>query len=341
MRTPPRTHVPQAALFIVALTAIACTPEFDSETPSALIYCDDCGENSPLVDGVPFNELALDGGKNAHDTKLLSVRTHNGAEVELVVRRDQLWGRFPLGGQARLQAGATLEIQIENEEINNIYELEIAAVQKIPHWVDPHADRATAYHFQEVVTEVDRRNLCPEVQPDPNIDLPQLPQNHFFAFTGDRYDFETGEVTTGQDADGWVTFACSGSAPAKLHFTRHTLAGANTEYSSDLAARQALMYVYRADFCGNGIANTTAGHPLRYIDANNWFEDFYSFEDDVSLFEALWDENGAVCLDEPRLESLSAEDITCAGDPIPLCKAMGAQVDWGDWGSPLFASGTP
>ena len=326
--------MPSLTLVAILLVApIGCA--FDSATETALLSneCTKCGFNDPEIFDIEIDEFTLDGLENG-GIRLLEVRTHTGVTVDLVVHGDRLYSRTQgrLGGvEKQLKVGAEIDIEVNGVQ----HLLEVAAVAYLDHWVDPEGDSAddsaTAYDLKHVVSEFDKRNVCPEIEPDPNHDFPPLPSHYMFAFTGDRYDQETGEVTTGSATDGWLTLTCGDSAPAKLHLTRHTAAGANNQHYAPREQREALMRMYRADFYGNGDSYTISGQPLRYIDANGWFSDFYSFHDEVDTFEALWNQDGAVCLDRARLDEPE-------GDPIPPCGADGAQMAMG---SALFASGNP
>ena len=326
---------------LIALAAIGCSSEFDVEIsgdfqPLAKSDCELCGQNGATVGGTDVNEMALDPNEGA--TATVAFVTTPAGERELVVRGDVLYARDHVGTKVvdtPLEPLAVISVYLDGQV--GLIELEIAQVSQIEHWVAPDSKAtATGYHFKEVLPNNGRRDVCPDLESDSHDDPDDLLPRQMFAFTGDRYDWLTGEVTVGAETNGWITLACKGSVPAKLHLARHTTASSNQWFDSHIRDRQAFVYLLRADYCGIGEPNTVNGKPLRYLDKGGWFEGFYRFEDEVEAFEALWDETGAICLDLPRHVPL--EDILCDGVPIPSCDAEGPRIDWGN---ARFKSGLP
>lgn len=143
---------------------------------------------------------------------------------------------------------------------------------------------------------------------------------------GETYDPVS--LTVDPTAGDRVSMACRGHAVAKLKFLGHD---PNDSYGSSPEARQATLKMLTADYCGDGTSHTTVGHPL-------------SFRDDLGLFkpshfgipgdmEARWDDNGAVCLSEPRNAALVRDDVHCA-DALPKCEGPG--LDGALWASYAF-----
>ncbi len=75
-----------------------------------------------------------------------------------------------------------------------------------------------------------------------------------------------------------------------------------------------------ADSCGDGQPHTTIGHPLNFAD-NLCLFDPHVFAP-ASDMEARWDQDGAVCLNEPRNALVARGDVTCATS-LPTCSGQG------------------
>jgi ADYC domain len=148
----------------------------------------------------------------------------------------------------------------------------------------------------------------------------QMPQplctagvNDVILFAGNRYDAARKTVTeTGPSTRGWVNLACAGTALAKLFLLRHT--EASQEVPTTRAERQAMFKMFTADVCGDGASCTVHGQPLFWADA----KEITRFPETPGSVEAVWNENGAVCMDQPRRPELAdAIDGHCG--PLPRC----------------------
>ena len=94
------------------------------------------------------------------------------------------------------------------------------------------------------------------------------------------------------------------------------------------------MRVVRADYCGDGDSWTTVGNALQLKD--QWG---YSTFNNPGATEALWGENGAVCLGTPRWQGVySYSDVTCNGNKIEPCKE---NADLGTYQGTQFWSTLP
>jgi len=292
--------------------------------------CPHCGKNSPVVDGVTFYELALDQEtRNSQDMRLGNVRDHNGKSAQLEVRGDTLYRRnYDLGGIAppwqnsmalskfkltKLGVGSILYVyQWDKEQEKEIeYELEIMHIGETNHWVDENARPATTYRMEYTVPGPENRtvDLCPEdTLNGSTTDLNGPKPHHFVVFAGDRMDPETMTVASGEDAEGWLNFACEGSAPYKMHMNRYTAAGATQSFETEPEQRQAMLKMFAADYCGDGTVHTVNGRPLEYED----YDDELEATSPAASLEAFWDENGATCLATPRYAQL--DEISCSQD---------------------------
>src|SRR5262249_14821540 len=123
----------------------------------------------------------------------------------------------------------------------------------------------------------------------------------------------------------WVNIACVGSLPAKMYLSRRTFASSDggTYVSVIENDRQALVHAWAAEYCGAGSSFTHSGHKLRVRDnmpspaGPGWFPQTAPLgwsdatppllasekcdDPPCARYEAVWDVNGAVCLDTPRM----------------------------------------
>lgn len=88
-------------------------------------------------------------------------------------------------------------------------------------------------------------------------------------------------------------------------------------------AHLAATRMLRADYCGDGMAHTTVGTPIRLQDSLGvWTNPPPAGAYEV---EAVWspDTGAAICLTEPRLGLV----VTCAGGPLPVCSPSDLDYD--------------
>jgi len=93
----------------------------------------------------------------------------------------------------------------------------------------------------------------------------------------------------------------------------------------------------RADFCGDGVSWTSPGQILQRIDR---FGVSTTFVDHTFPNEAVWNENGAVCIGEFTRLGDFWEDVLCDGIPIEPCQedsvAAGAYSSSGELWTKLY-----
>ena len=138
-------------------------------------------------------------------------------------------------------------------------------------------------------------------------------------FRGDRYDATHKTVSETGAGDTWFNIACAGTAVAKMHLLRHTFAGTDPGApAATVGQRQAVLKMLTGDYCGTGAAFTETGHRLLYSYYQpGWdrtqpvpFQPWNALEapptpPPARSLDAIWGPDGAVCVDEARLESTS------------------------------------
>jgi hypothetical protein len=194
--------------------------------------------------------------------------------------------------------------------------------------------------------------LCAGKHLDPESQQTMPDEQLALVFGRDRYDARAKTVAlTGGEC--WINIACAGSAVAKMHLLRHTEAGSDANHITDVGQRQAMLKTITDDICGTGRSFTQDGEDVYYQDIRAW----HPLPSVLGKLEAVWDQNGAVCLDEPR-RAREDPDIRarissecsrrcpagrCPRGPPPSCSAMG--IDVSTWtssrGAPYAISVNP
>jgi hypothetical protein len=335
---------------IVRLAVAACLAVPACAEPATTVMwrqeicpTDECGANSPVIDGVPFWELHRFGLANAEGFRLTGFRDQYGLSLVPDVVGTELVGRDARGNIVLSGGGlsaATFDVEATTGET---YEVHIAEMGSMSFWAQPTgAPPAPAMTYFFTVTGGSIADgpqpLC-ATPPDAG-GWPGGNPLHAFVFTGDRYDLATKEVMIGGDAAEWMSIACAGSAPAKMLLTRHAEAAAIAGHPTTQPQRQAMFRMFTSAVCGTA-SLTIAGEPLRYRDSQGLMTTTWA---DVDTHEALWSERGAVCLDIHRLAVPDADkqlaaailddlDAACGGQPPPPCSAVGLPgSDWRDLG---------
>jgi hypothetical protein len=179
--------------------------------------------------------------------------------------------------------------------------IEFAGTGTTAFWAGPAGSVPTYTLSYTSATQSDPQPLC------------TANSNDAIIFAGDRYDAEHKTViATGDVTAGWFNIACSGTALAKLHLTRHT--EASQVMKTTAVERQAMLKMFTADVCGDGTSFTVHGQPLLWADANH----LTSFGQPAATLEAVWTERGAMCLDTPRRPELAGAIAARCGQ-LPKC----------------------
>jgi ADYC domain len=321
-----------------------------------------CGDNGGMIDGVFFWELNLGGAVGASS---IAYRRFARSELDLGLRRvlrlDVLGGRLRaldsstntwIEGTAL--AGGVMEISVAGK----LYLVKIAAVhtgpaEGQPYWTKTPANRelVETYTLRWAVKPPDLftttpvyTDVCATTTPP---DEPWTNQLDALVFDGERYDVSSKEITAWPTTQftSWFNVACAGSLPAKMHLVRRTAAASNGLFTSTIEDdRQAFARMWAADYCGTGETFTITGHKLRVRDRktfqapnDGWLAEVgpvsWSAVDATVpgfSYEAVWDADGAVCLEAPRLVARAKIETAC-GRAIPRC----SDQSWfpGDWKS--------
>jgi hypothetical protein len=257
-----------------------------------------CHENSPVIAGSPFSELNRDGLFNDLGVRIVGFRSASGVPFQLDVRQARMVGLDAAGRIALDTPGMTGAVIDLEDRAGRAIELTVIEIGSVPFWAAP-AGNATSYQFgvRGGSGAGGTHALCSN-PPDP-VDWPGGNVLHAFTVERERYrHIEKVVSAIGPAADGWFNIACAGSAPAKMHLTRHTDAGANPARRPDRGQRQAMLKMFASAICPGSDAFTAQGEPLFYKDRLG----VMAGPIDLRKVEALWGPNGAICIGEHRLE---------------------------------------
>jgi hypothetical protein len=305
-----------------------------------------CGTNGAwLGQNVVFHELDA-SGKKANDAGLVLVAfsaPEGGESLQLNVDGDKLQGTRRDGSvvEGKKLAGAVLRLRGGQTE----YDLKIVGVGSTDFWAGSRS-QVTVYELK----------FAPPNGPG-DVWLPlcrETTENgfegiHGFAliFRGDRYDAQQKTVSETGAKDTWFNIACAGTALAKMHLLRHTLAGRDPAHEpTSVDERQAVLKMLTADYCGTGKPFTISGLPLLYTyNQQNWIRVDAALNSTLfqaglgkataKSLDAIWNQKGAVCLDTPRLQLLLPSirndiDLECKKTQRDLKPCS----SWGGWASP-------
>jgi hypothetical protein len=338
--------VPAAA----ALAGCVFTPASEPATSSTSsnICGFQCGDNGK-IDGIPFVGAYLPGapaavyGTQPHvlhyasDFNNMKLGIYAPIDVDGGRLRTRIAGNWRYG-PAVLENGVLL-IAVGREK----YYVKIAKVNSgivggmdlgEPLWTTVDTRRVETYQLQWASLEAPVNangvpafeDICKHITLDDEIWQNQVDAA---VFEGEKYDLETTKIslTPTNDYVAWFNVACAGSLQAKMYLTmRTTASGLPPTYTTTIGNdRQAMARAWAAEYCGNGIRFTETGHKLVIQDhlpnegEEGWLprEAPIGFSDDELKndkirVEAVWDANGAVCLDTPRL---AVDDPNVPPDP--------------------------
>jgi len=317
--------MPRFALCALLLASACADDQPDVATTESALAGDCskfiCGSNSPIIGGLPFFELDQTGAKPAPDSGLRIVAFKQGADTLKVRVNGSRLGGVTQGG-VLLQGAALVgsKLYLENDQGTQFVVYIEGVAQNQPYW-EGGDDGTKLESYKLTWTQLPEggtpRNLCPVLANSWEFFTPPY---HAMIFRGDRYDATTGQVVaTGSKAGPWFNVACAGDVLSKLLVTRHAEAAQDAAHTTTKDQRTAAIRMFRADYCATG-PNTELGVPLDWANIGGW--NTLGQAATLANIEAIWDESGAVCLNQPRF--IAPEDVPCV---IPKCTA----ADIGGW----------
>lgn len=353
--------VPWMAIAALAACTVATDPR-TGEAEQSIVpdpTCDDfiCGGNSPTIgDGVIFDELNSDGWPDRHNVRILGATYHDpgtGTDIPVKLVADHARLTAVTGGGTTYGGFQLTHVSFKVWGPSGQYNAEIAEVSQeaLHFWandpartIPPADDQHQFLEFYRIIawpiggSHQDAQPLCRgNVARQPDWGKYWAPVEHSaLVFEGDRYDPQHKIVSDAAWSTPWFNLACAGTAPAKMMLMRYTNAGAFGHdgfpwYTTQRRERQAMLKMFTADYCGTGQAFTIDGQPLIWWEAHHWYDETpllgLGAPRPVASVEALWDENGALCLTTTRMTvpytgpSTTTEEVrkACPDKPLPDC----------------------
>jgi hypothetical protein len=326
------THVPKyplhrfpalplaAALLLVATPACVAEVETDAELdpsfPSGLDAVDlspiapasdqwntcptwDCNKNHPMLTGFPVpevNEAGLPDDKGLHLVSFWKATQF----LRLDVDRGQIKGYHEVTGALQVSGAGAIGSILTISSPTETWRIRIDDYARMPYWVGPGAVSAYRLLYQRTGDPPSLwTNVCKE--PAEPITDPQWQggyATYALLISDERYDRDAKRVRDDGNAQGWFNIACAGTALSKMvlmHYDPHISQG--DPYYTLPEGRTVTLKMLTADYLGIGEAFTRAQRPLQWANASGW----HTVPAALGGSEAVWDENGAVCLDTPRL----------------------------------------
>lgn len=270
-----------------------------------------------------INEIDISGtSANSHAVTFAGFKDATGNPVTLSVEGGEFVATNGFGGTV---TGASLVGYVIELDVGGIVaplvdvSLEITGYTQDDAWLSSASGvvRIAKYGLaQNVGTGTPltaQQHICPN-QSDPTA-------ASVFLLMGETYDPDNIAVNANQT--NWLTLACEGSALAKMALLNY---GPQSDFdglgnAATADQRQATLKMITADYCGVGESFTVDGAQLYWRNRDDnvsggWISN--------AALEALWDENGATCLDSTRLAGEDVEDIRdkCENDyhvTLPAC----------------------
>jgi hypothetical protein len=308
-------------LWLLALAATSCaledvpdeegTPE-ESTTIQEASGCTNellCGRsNSPEVDHLGVHDLFMNGAANENGFVITDF-TKGTTHYTVSVKNGKLRGLDPAGNVALSGAAlVTSEIRLKNVRNTSEYVIRVLASDPVNYWAKvANITRQTeAYRIVWAVivnsNPGEFKPVCPSPVGDGNPDLLGLDRFRVVMFEDDVIDRRSRRVV-GKDPTRF-NIGCAGTVQAKLHMVGYSEGAVNqtigqpNPYTASLAQKTAFVKAMAADYCGTPtVALTILGMPLT-------FENPPSYSTRRSPLtaptEAMWTENGAICINDPR-----------------------------------------
>lgn len=318
-----------------------------------------CGQNSPVIDGVYFSKLHQGGEPNPQGFRLVGFAANeNAARAGNWLPRfgdgDRVFGDvlyLNIGQYFVLQRGTTRYL------VKLADKSPLGAAPQQPYWAHPTNVNIPWYRFvyakQDLLasssTTPEYEDVCKSTPLGPGWETLGA-----MVFEGNIYDQVNLKVesspTIGDQT--WFNIACFGSLPAKMFATRRTQL-----HGASLAEQQAFVNMWSGNYCGDGEPFTRAGWPLLIRDDKQaltngsigWDHDASFTDDEFGTVDAVWNAKGAVCMDIPRRDAapLKGDNIppggasswrqaieAKCGRPIPSCTTNGRfPLRWQNLGS--------
>jgi hypothetical protein len=296
----------------VSLVGVGCMMDEPTNEPSTsdveqqVTKCppDGCSANSPWLNGQYFHELHTGGIANSAGFKLVGL-VKGGLQYTVVVNSGRVFGRR---GTTTISGAALVNTYFVVEDpVLHQYAIKISAWSNATtYWAKSPGGGGTVETYQLDWSDMANgvptggyRGLCRNPPTQRTSMTITLGQNAFTSviFEGERINADTKQIA-GIDSH-WFNIGCAGGALAKMYLTGHVQAAQSAGFTTNLDERQTILKMFAADYCGAGYPFTVQGTPLDWVDDKATMS---ASTPPVSI-EGRWNKDGAVCLDNPRIDA--------------------------------------
>lgn len=320
-----------------SVTSAACIDVMEpmgEVTQETVCPVDECGGNASIAGYLRIGEAHIGDTTADHKFNTWNVKysrflgPHGVTGYQLQVQN----GQFVASDGTSVLTGPALKgTTLRYEDISGDFAaIEIVAVDKVESWTVEKYD-IERYKLGIRYSSGEVTPVCEEAESIDDDDAWAV------LLSGERYDWPGKSViASGAQGRDWFNIACVGNG---LYKTK--LMGYDPEpptaspYTTTADERQAALKMITADYCGTGTSFTASGTALQWRNADNWS---YNSVGSGAALEALWDADGALCLNEPRLGQDAAAAIAAecaiANKVLPPCHTPGVGTT-GVWQSRL------
>lgn len=276
--------------------------------------CRDCGfTNSPYLGPYAFESVGYGSLPGPSLNKFVEAIDVSGAAWPVFV--DEFGLGVDQGGlevRGHDLVGWTLIVDASNATGSDTYEVEVYAFEEVAGWNDSE-DPVPTYGLSVYDVNTDTMvNVCPGYD---------LDATSIVFLDRELYDLSTFGVDDG--VDNVASLACRGHALAKMKLLQYD--PNSPSFSTTPSERLATLRMLTADYCGDGTSQTWVGTPLDWTDQLGHV--LFDPSSMSPVIEAEWSEDGALCLNTPRVGS--APSCSPALPPCdPLFSAVSGDAVW-------------
>lgn len=290
-----------------------------------------CGNTSKLFG--PFYELDMTKTKYSNLGRYRIVSFENGGLArKLTIDKFDVTGTALVGGDidknAQLAGAKFVVEQYMGDDVPpRLAEMKIESVDSIAYMEGGNIGEGGAPAPMLPTFLLKFRNISDPthtypfdyVCPSSGFGAPGEPQwRHALLFTGNRWDIDGNVFASGADALPWFNIACKDTAQWKAALFRMVSAAKSNKFNTVPRDYEAATRAVVADYCGDGMSHTLPGTDVDWENRGGWLTRDVGNED--YELEALWDENGAICLTIPRRPEVDRNNIELqCNRPLPEC----------------------
>lgn len=327
-------HTIRCSLIIaitIACTFAACTSELELDSVVQEIGedCDilGCGGNNPKIASYPATPIRSTPGAGSPSGFVTLGFTLGGQAMSFAIVEGEFVATDSAGTRydGDTIEGGNIRLRYGTSE----FKLHIVDHTLVEYWTRP-GEHVHMYRMSWIDPVSGRSgDVCENSPTAEEIEWSGI-EHHAFFVGGESYDVPSiSVVETGGSSADIVNIACAASGLAKTELDSYTAnIPAADPYATTPDDRATLLRVYAAAYCyddttgpGDTLTRyTVPGQPLLIEDSREWMS---AAPAAGAVVEAVWNEDGVVCLENPRRPDIIADlGLDCAP---PTCTDLGLE----------------